>query len=97
MQDREILKDESKTEYIRDRTLVDNIVQKIMQEDLNVILEDKRKKEIARNQMYSAYQEKEERMKQQKENERLEKERQRKYFEQVEKRDNEQKALKAVG
>ena len=95
MQEREKQKEESKSEYIRDRALVDNIVEKIMHEDLNAIEEDKRKKEMSRNQMYSAYEEKEQRVKHQKENERLEKEKERRYFEQVEKRGNELKAIKA--
>lgn len=96
MKDRDKQREESKAEYLRDRELVDNIVKNIMQEDMNMIMEDKRKKELARSHMYAAYAEKEERLRQQKENDRIQKEKERKYFEELEKRANEQREMKAA-
>ena len=96
MQDREKQKDESKTEYQRDRVLVDNVVNKLMQEDINLIMEDKRKKELAKGYMYAAYDEKEKQKQQLKENDRMEKEKERRYFEELQIRGNKQKAIKAA-
>ena len=61
---------------------------KIHEEDLNNIKEDQRKKSIARQYMYNAYKEKEERKKRELEEERLQKERERKHQENVAKREN---------
>ena len=80
MLDREKQKFESKQEYLRDRQLVDNIIQKIMYEDRSALQEEQRKKELAKSYMHAAYEEKDQRKKQQKENEQMEKEKERKYF-----------------
>lgn len=96
MKDRDKLKEESKSEYLRDRQLVDNIVNKLIQDDTNLINETKRKKEIAKSYMVAAYEEKERRISLQREDERQEKEKVRKYFEERQRRENEQKAKKAA-
>lgn len=67
MKDREFQKIESQQEYARDRLLVDDIVNKIREEDMNTIMELNKKKEVAKSYMYQAYEEKEQRKKQQKE------------------------------
>lgn len=96
MKERDKQREESKAEYMRDKQLVDNIVNKLMQEDINMINETKKKKEIAKSYMIAAYDEKERQKAFQKEEERQEKERVRRYFEEREKRENEQKAKKAA-
>ncbi len=80
MKERDKQREESKAEYMRDKQLVDNIVNKLIQEDLNMINETKKKKEIAKSYMLAAYEEKERQIAFQKEEERQEKERVRKYF-----------------
>jgi len=67
MKDREKLKEESKQEYLRDRGLVDAIIEKIKKEDMDLIDELNRKKEVAKTYMYQAYEEKTQRKAQQKE------------------------------
>ena len=96
MKDREKLKEESKAEFIRDRSLVDDIINKLMLEDLKLANENNKKKEKAKSYMYASYEDKENRRIQHKEDERLEKERVRKYFEEREKRENDHKAKKAA-
>ena len=96
MKDREKLKEESQAQFIRDRSLIDNLINKLIQEDLNLVNETKKKKEIAKSYMFAAYEDKESRRIQQKEDERLEKERVKKYFEEREKRENDHKAKKAA-
>ena len=51
MKDRDIQKEESKNEYLRDKKLVDDIVNRLRQEDMNLINDNKRKKEIAKSYM----------------------------------------------
>ena len=66
MKDREKLKEDSKQEYQRDKQLVDTIIDKIKKEDMDLIEELGRKKEVAKTYMYQAYEEKELRKKQHK-------------------------------
>jgi hypothetical protein len=94
MKDRELQKEESKEEYLRDKALVDDIIDKIKKEDMAFINEHNRKKEIAKSYMFEAYEEKNRRKIQQKVDEKNEKEKERKYFEEVAKRDGEFKAKK---
>jgi hypothetical protein len=95
MKEKEQLKEESKKEYLRDKQLVDDIIKKIMHEDMNSINENKRKKGLARTYMTQAYAEKEEQKKRQKEDDRLMKEKERQWLEELARRDKEQKAKKA--
>jgi hypothetical protein len=96
MKEKDKLKEESRQEYLRDKQLVDDVVKKLMMEDMNSINENKRKKSLAKTYMNQAYEEKEFRKLQQKEDERLQKEKERQYFEEVARRDKEQKEKKAA-
>jgi hypothetical protein len=96
MFEKEKMRDESRQEYMRDKNLVDDIVKKLMAEDLDAINENKRKKELAKTYMNQAYEEKALREKQQREDERLQKEKERMYFEEVARREREQKDKKAA-
>lgn len=104
MKDKIKKEEESKQEYLRDKALVDDIINQIKKEDMDFWAEQNRKKEMAKTYMYQAYEEKAVRKQQQKEvlfinefqQERLEKERERQYFEEVAKRDGEHKAKKAA-
>ena len=88
MKEKEKLKQEAEKEYKKDLQDIKKIMDKIHEEDLNNIKEDQRKKNIARQYMYNAYKEKEERRKRELEEERLQKERERKHQENVAKREN---------
>ena len=88
MKEKEKLKQEAEKEYKKDLIDINKIMDKIHEEDLNNIKEDQRKKSIARQYMYNAYKEKEERKKRELEEERLQKERERKHLENVAKREN---------
>ena len=88
MKEKEKLKQEAEKEYKKDLQDIKKIMDKIHEEDLNSIKEDQRKKNIARQYMYNAYKEKEERRKRELEEERLQKERERKHQENVAKREN---------
>ena len=96
MRDREKQKQESMKEYMRDKKLVDDQVNKIIEEDLAERMENERKKAICRNYMENAYAEKAARKKKEKEEEEARKERERKYFEDVEKREKEHADKKAA-
>lgn len=96
MKDKERLREESNQEYTRDKKQVDDIVKQLMMEDLNAMNENRRKKELAKSYMDQAYEDKEIRKHQQKEDERLAKERERQYFEEVARRDQEHKMKKAA-
>lgn len=96
MKEKERLREESRQEYLRDKQLVDDIVNKIIREDMDSINENQRKKEMTRNHMFEAYAEKERLKAQQKEEERIQKENERQYFEEVARRDREQKEKKAM-
>ena len=71
MLEKEKLKEESKKEYEKDLKDIQNIMNNIKKEDLENLKEDKRKKDIARQYMESAYAEKEERKRKAREEERL--------------------------
>ena len=88
MKDKEKLKQEADKEYKKDLQDIKKIMDTIHEEDLNNIKEDQRKKGIARQYMYNAYKEKEERKKRELEEERQQKERERKHQENVEKRES---------
>ena len=88
MKEKEKLKQEAEKEYKKDLIDIKKIMDKIHEEDLNNIKEDQRKKSIARQYMYNAYKEKEERKKRELEEERLQKERERKHLENMAKREN---------
>jgi hypothetical protein len=96
MRDREKQKEESQAEYLRDKKQVDAIVRGLIQEDLNQMEEDRKKKEMLRSTMHEAYEEKTQRKQQSKEDERLQKEKERQYFEEVAKREREQQAKRAI-
>jgi hypothetical protein len=96
MKDREKLKEESKAEYERDRQLVDNIVNNIIQEDLNQLRIDREKKAATKFDMEQAYADKAERIMNQKTAEKMQKEKERQYFEELARRDVEQKMKKAA-
>ena len=88
MKDKEKLKQEADKEYKKDLQDIKRIMDAIHEEDMNNIKENQRKKSIARQYMYNAYKEKEERRQRELEEERLQKERERKHQENVEKREN---------
>ena len=88
MKDKEKLKQEAEKEYKKDLQDIKKIMDQIHEEDINNNKEDERKKSIARQYMYNAYREKEERKKRELEEERLQKERERKHHENVEKRES---------
>jgi len=67
MKDREKQKEDSKQEYLRDKGLVDDIIEKLKREDMALVEDYNRKKEVAKTYMYQAYEEKEQRKLQQKE------------------------------
>lgn len=94
MKERENQRNESRQEYLRDRQLVDEVVHKIVQEDLNSFQEAERKKQLARKHMFEAYEEKEKLRKENAERDRLQKEEERRYLENLAKRENEQKKIK---
>lgn len=96
MSEKEKLRDEARAEYLRDKSLVDDIVKKIMMEDMQTINEIKKKKELAKTYMKEAYEEKEMKKHNQKEEERLQKEREKQYFEEVARRDKDIKEKKAA-
>ena len=95
MKEKEQLKQEAEKEYQKDLQDIKKIMDKIHEEDLENKKEDQRKKNIARQYMYNAYKEKEERKKRELEEERLQKERERKYQENVEKRESDLNDKKA--
>ena len=96
MQDKERLREEAQLEYQRDKSQVDEIVRKLIKEDLNMIEDNRRKKEQLKETMIKAYEDKENRRRQMKEDERLQKEKERQYFEEVAKRDKELQLKKAA-
>ena len=95
MKEKEKLKEEAQKEYEKDLRDIQNIMDNIKKEDLENLKEDKRKKDIARQYMESAYAEKEERKRKAKEEEKLQKEREREYQQHVEKRENDYNDKKA--
>ena len=96
MKEKEKLLEESRQEYLRDKQLVDTIVNKIIKEDIDIINDTKRKKELTKTHMYEAYAEKERTKAQQLEEERIQKEKERQYFEELSRREREQKEKKIM-
>jgi hypothetical protein len=96
MRDREKQKEESQAEYQRDKRQVDEIVNKIIQDDMNLLEENRRKKDMLRGTMNQAYDEKNQRKQQHKEDERLQKEKERQYFEELARREKDQLMKKAA-
>jgi hypothetical protein len=96
MRDREKQKEESQAEYLRDKKQVDDIVRNLIQEDLSLMEENRRKKDVLRGTMHQAYEEKNQRILQHKEDERLQKEKERQYFEELARREREQQMKKAA-
>ena len=96
MKDKEFLKEEAKKEYEKDKIDVNNMINKLKEEDLAAQAEAERKKNIQKLYMESAYAEKDARKERQKEEDRLQKERERKYHEDVQKREDELNSKKAA-
>ena len=95
MRDRDKLREEAKKEYEKDKIDVDNMINKLKEEDIAAQKEIERKKEIQRIYMKNSYAEKEARIQKEKEEERLQKERERKYQENVQKREEDLNNKKA--
>ena len=87
---------EAKKEYERDLQNVNELMEKLKQEDYNAYLQNQRKKAINKQYMENAYAAKAKKLQEQKEYEELEKEKARQYNEQVAKREGENNAKKAA-
>ena len=96
MKDKEFLKEEARKEYEKDKIDVENMINKLKEEDLAAKAEAERKKNIQKIYMENAYAEKDARKERQKEEDRLQKERERKYHEDVQKREDELNSKKAA-
>ena len=88
IKDKEKLKQEAEKEYKKDLVDIKKIMDQIHQEDINNIKEEQRKKSIARQYMYNAYKEKEEKKLREKEEEQKQKEREKEYQKNVAKRES---------
>ena len=95
MRDREILRQESKKEYEKDRQDIENLINNIKREDQLAKEELDRKRNIARTYMENSYARKAEQKRKEKEDELLEKEKERKHQEELQKRADEFKGQKA--
>ena len=95
MRDREILRQESKKEYEKDRQDIENLINNIKREDQLAKEELERKRNIARTYMENSYARKAEQKRKEKEDELLEKEKERKHQEELQKREDEFKGQKA--
>ena len=89
MKEKEILKQESKKEYEKDKKDIENLINNIRREDQLAKAELERKRNIARTYMENSYALKEEKKRKEKEDELLEKEKEKKYLEDMQKRENE--------
>ena len=89
MKDKAFLKEEAKKEYEKDKVDVDNMINKIKQEDIAAMEEAERKKNIQREYMENAYAEKKAQKLREKELDLLDKEKERKYQEEMAKREEE--------
>ena len=96
MKDKEKLKGESRQEYLRDKQLVNDAVQKIIMEDVENQRDIQRKKDINKKHMFEAYEDKERRRQEQIANEKIEREKERQYYEEVARRDKELLMKKAA-
>ena len=95
MRDREILRQESKKEYEKDKQDIENLINNIKREDQLAKEELERKRNIARTYMENSYARKAEQKRKEKEDELLEKEKERKHQEELQKREDEFKGQKA--
>ena len=95
MKDREILRQESKKEYEKDKQDIENLINNIKREDQLAKEELERKRNIARTYMENSYARKAEQKRKEKEDELLEKEKERKHQEELQKREDEFKGQKA--
>ena len=95
MKDREILRQESKKEYEKDKQDIENLINNIKREDQLAKEELDRKRNIARTYMENSYARKAEQKRKEKEDELLEKEKERKHQEELQKRADEFKGQKA--
>ena len=89
MKDKEFLKEEAKKEYEKDKIDVDNLINKLRQEDITAMQEAERKKNIQKIYMENSYAEKKAQKLKEKEADLLQKERERKYQEDIAKREEE--------
>ena len=89
MKDKEFLKEEAKKEYEKDKVDVDNMINKIKQEDIAAREEAERKMNIQKIYMENAYAEKAKQKQKEKEEDLLQKEKERKYQEEIAKREEE--------
>lgn len=96
MKEKEKLKEESRAEYVRDKGLVNEAVQKVIMEDIENLKEIHRKKEINKKHMFEAYDEKERRKLDQIAHEKQEREKERQYYEEIARRDKELLMKKAA-
>jgi len=96
MKDKEALKEEAKKEYEKDKIDVDNMINKLRQEDLAAQEAAERKKNIEKIYMENAYAEKNARKQREKEEDRIQKEKERKYQEDIQKREDELNSKKAA-
>ena len=96
MKDKESLKEEARKEYEKDKIDVDNMINRLRQEDLAAQEAAERKKNIEKIYMENAYAEKNARKQREKEEDRIQKEKERKYHEEVQKREDELNNKKAA-
>ena len=96
MKDKEFLKEEAKKEYEKDKVDVDNMINKIKQEDIAAREEAERKMNIQKIYMENAYAEKAKQKQKEKEEDLLQKEKERKYQEEIAKREEELNNKKAA-
>ena len=96
MKDKAFLKEEAKKEYEKDKIDVDNMINKLKQEDIAAREEAERKKNIQKLYMENSYAEKKAQKKKEKEEDLLQKERERKYQEDMAKREEDLKNKKAA-
>ena len=94
MKEKELLKEQSKKEYEKDKKDIENLINNIKKEDQLAKEELNRKKNIARSYMENTYARKAEQKRKEKEDEMLEKEKERKYLEDMKKREDEFKGKK---
>ena len=96
MKDKAFLKEEAKKEYEKDKIDVDNMINKLKQEDIAAREEAERKKNIQKLYMENSYAEKKAQKEKEKEEDLLQKERERKYQEDMAKREEDLKNKKAA-
>lgn len=83
IRDKKLQQEQAEKEYERDKKLVDDIVKKMIEEDIQAKKEDQRKKEINKLFMQNAYKERDLIKQKEKENDKLQEESIKKYQESV--------------